>query len=738
MIATAKDIPSFSDEKTKWLEEKSDFLAKATGLHVKRIFDGSYVPYVRPANYDALPEYDRTKCDERSEKQNHLYDTAWTLIHTACKSQFRTMITTYETTPEQQRCRTLWQAIVAHMEVPHDAAETGEIISSEFIDVKMKATGDMVKNYKLYCDAIETFCTRSASQGVAIPQAMVTTIFKKGLPKSLNQIVINSAIAPGTANFNAFKAAIKSGIVMKQNLEGVTTSAEDAKHQHSKNENDSVKSLVTVLKNNEEKSPEEIAALIASKYSGGFKRTDKSTHKDGKGANNKGGKDGKDKSERGRGGDRRQYRPSGGGSKGYGGSRSRDSRSYECWDCGEKGHRRGDRACRNPQKRGGYPHQDRDRDRDRDRPRDHDRDRHRDRDRSPDNRRRGDDRDRRDRDARFAKTRSTLFCNREESDRYDAWDHQHRSLMMRTQRQIAPVRMLACAALFTSVFVCDTGASVTMSKMKKMFRNMRPDHTPIVQANGERVYSQGVGDIDLGLDDVLPGGVLKDCLYVPDLEYELLSIPQLVENGCSVIFDGNSCVIQGPSGARQTLGHLQEGLYVRPLDPADLHRHTVAVADMDPKDLMQAYDSMFCRSDGDSPSPYRLIYRNELEAERCAPAIQLPTGQLIHQRCGHVSDSYLYEAERQRLVVGLNLPPRPSKLLYPFCDACARAKSTATSSTKTVGSRHRQSHSSKPASATAPDESTPLLKLIKSPTTWAPLSKLTFDLKGPIRPSTLG
>ena len=347
MIAAAKDIPSFSDEKTKWLEEKSDFLAKATGLHVKRIFDGSYVPYVRPANYDALPEHDRTKCDERSEKQNHLYDTAWTLIHTACKSQFRTMITTHETTPEQQRCRTLWQAIVAHMEVPHDAAETGEIISSEFIDVKMKATGDMIKNYKIYCDAIETFCTRSTSQGVAIPQAMVTTIFKKGLPKSLNQIVINSAIAPGTANFNAFKAAIKSGIVMKQNLEGVTTSAEDAKHQHSKNENDSVKSLVTVLKSNEEKSPEEMAALIASKYSGGFKRTDKSTHKDGKDANNKGGKDGKDKSERGRGGDRRQYRPSGGGSKGYGGSRSRDSRSYECWDCGEKGHRRGDRACRN-------------------------------------------------------------------------------------------------------------------------------------------------------------------------------------------------------------------------------------------------------------------------------------------------------------------------------------------------------------------------------------------------------
>ena len=71
----------------------------------------------------------------------------------------------------------------------------------------------------------------------------------------------------------------------------------------------------------------------------------------------------------------------------------------------------------------------------------------------------------------------------------------------------------------------------------------------------------------------------------------------------------------------------------------------------------------------------------------CAPAIQVSPGQLIHQRCAHVSDTYLYTAVREGIVVGLRLPPRPSRFVYPFCDACALAKSTNTASTRTIGSK---------------------------------------------------
>ena len=717
MVATSKDVPSFSGINTKWPDEKSDFLAYISAQGLFKIFDGTFVAFAIPNNYAAMNASAQEKVDKKVEESDFKFFRAWNFIHTAAKSNMRGLIRTHETQHLYVRSRNLWLAVIDRMERVHERAQAADVVTDEFLSLKMKSTGlgKAGQDFQDFCDEIARVRTRAADLGVVIAPQIVESVLKKGIPPKFNQAQVIATVA-GNRNYESYIATVKTAIVAKDLQDTSQRSADDNKKEQSKNEKDSVASLATIIEQIKDKSPEEQAALIAGRFSQGFKQgkgkatNDKATSskKDSKGKEGNTrydrGRDGKGRDNDRRGGDRSSG-GGGGGSKSSGGG---GGRGPDCWDCGKRGHKRGDKECKSPQKRDDYPHKRRTRSRSRSpyRRRDDDRDH-----------RRGDDRDRRDRDERFADRRGrgrAMFSDRDdrydpdEDRRYRAWEH--KSFMMRVQ--IAPLRaasLITSATSLAYMFVCDTGASVTMTKIKKMFKNLRPDRTPIVQANGARIYSQGIGDVDLHLDDVLPGGVLRDCLYVPDLEYELLSIPQLIENDCKVTFDGDECVVTGPSGADMTLGYLREGLYVRPLDPDDPHTgHSAVAADRDSSQL-------------------------------CAPAIQLPPGQLIHQRCGHVSDTYLYEAERRGLAVGLNLPPRPSQYRYPFCDACARAKSKATASTKTVGSRHNDPRQpGKPVSTAATDDSIPLLKLVKAPTTWAPLSKLTFDLKGPIRPATPG
>ena len=87
-----------------------------------------------------------------------------------------------------------------------------------------------------------------------------------------------------------------------------------------------------------------------------------------------------------------------------------------------------------------------------------------------------------------------------------------------------------------------------------------------------------------------------------------------------------------------------------------------------------------------------------------APAKLVNPNQLVHQRFVHISDAYIYRAVELGIVTGVLLQPRPSRFTYPFCDACALAKSTRVSSSRTPGSSHRRIGYVKPAGQTTVTE----------------------------------
>ena len=156
--------------------------------------------------------------------------------------------------------------------------------------------------------------------------------------------------------------------------------------------------------------------------------------------------------------------------------------------------------------------------------------------------------------------------------------------------------------------------------------------------------------------------------YVPDFQFNLLSVGHLNHLGYAVTFKRPTCYLTNEDGNTCVIGTYIDGLFVCPLNI--MHEEaTLSVLAVKP----------------------------------------INHAQLIHQRFGHITDTYLYTAASRGLVTGLLLPSRPSRFVYPFCDPCALAKAIRISSRFTPGSRHRittKTHTA--AISTASTQSSPL------------------------------
>ena len=64
--------------------------------------------------------------------------------------------------------------------------------------------------------------------------------------------------------------------------------------------------------------------------------------------------------------------------------------------------------------------------------------------------------------------------------------------------------------------------------------------------NGVVVKSEGKGTV--AVQTRKGTRMIRDVLYVPSLDQNLLSVPQMMENGYTIHFEGNICAIYDPSG----------------------------------------------------------------------------------------------------------------------------------------------------------------------------------------------
>ena len=137
------------------------------------------------------------------------------------------------------------------------------------------------------------------------------------------------------------------------------------------------------------------------------------------------------------------------------------------------------------------------------------------------------------------------------------------------------------------------------------------------------------------------------------------------------------------------------------------------------------------------------------------PVQNLSAPQLTHNKFVHISNRYLYIAVESNFITGLLLPSQPSRFVYPHCEACALTKATRIPASSWINAQQGQNFSSDSANRhcngqwifiddlnvddylSTPMGDFPTETMYRSPTEWAVLSFISWDLKGPL-PTSVG
>jgi len=114
------------------------------------------------------------------------------------------------------------------------------------------------------------------------------------------------------------------------------------------------------------------------------------------------------------------------------------------------------------------------------------------------------------------------------------------------------------------IWLIDSGASSHQSPNREWFDCYRaiPERS-VVLGNGRAIKAIGIGKINLKViqDGVETRGVLCDVLHVPELSCNLLSVGKLAENGVTVKFQSDGCVIETATGKVLGKAERERGVY---------------------------------------------------------------------------------------------------------------------------------------------------------------------------------
>lgn len=99
------------------------------------------------------------------------------------------------------------------------------------------------------------------------------------------------------------------------------------------------------------------------------------------------------------------------------------------------------------------------------------------------------------------------------------------------------------------VWLIDSGATNHMTKEERFFITLDTSvQIPIRIGNGARIMTTGKGNIEVMTRK--GARVIRDVFLVPEIDKNLLSVPQMVRNGNQVLFVGNKCIIHNRNGEK--------------------------------------------------------------------------------------------------------------------------------------------------------------------------------------------
>lgn len=126
--------------------------------------------------------------------------------------------------------------------------------------------------------------------------------------------------------------------------------------------------------------------------------------------------------------------------------------------------------------------------------------------------------------------------------------------------------MAADAKSITNVddWFIDSGASEHMSPNKNYFLDFKEiSHRSVRIANDQNLQYLGQGKIEVisRIDNREVKITLQNCLYVPDLKVNLISVSKLTVLGFDVKFDNQKCTVSKPDGKLLAIGAKEKQLY---------------------------------------------------------------------------------------------------------------------------------------------------------------------------------
>ena len=115
-----------------------------------------------------------------------------------------------------------------------------------------------------------------------------------------------------------------------------------------------------------------------------------------------------------------------------------------------------------------------------------------------------------------------------------------------------------------SKFILDSGATTHICCDKTFFNEIRPINAKISWGKAVQIKASGLGDVSIIYKDTKRKAVLKDCLFIPEFDVNLISISLLLKKNYKILFQ-NNCKILDHQDTLVSAADNCNGLFIFPV-----------------------------------------------------------------------------------------------------------------------------------------------------------------------------
>jgi Integrase core domain/GAG-pre-integrase domain len=124
-------------------------------------------------------------------------------------------------------------------------------------------------------------------------------------------------------------------------------------------------------------------------------------------------------------------------------------------------------------------------------------------------------------------------------------------------------------------WILDSGASTHICCDKTLFSSLFPTEKTVKWGNATSITAEYMGNIELIFNSTKQKAILENCLYVPDIRLNLLSLGRLAQKGLNIQFYKQNSVIERPNKKIIAKGYYRNNLsvfdtYIIKLNPIEI------------------------------------------------------------------------------------------------------------------------------------------------------------------------